>query len=487
MAKQHIYARVKKGIYTKRTGFDTAAVSFGLDEAYVKENVHRFCFYREHNFLDDENDIMPPIYFASHLKSLDSKYETLIFGKNSYVQNYRSSFISHSIIIESLEELEQAYENFDTILNFDNYLNDMDLKTLEDIDILKLNTLDLFFTRDLIFEYLGITKEIYCSILNYTILSIIKRKSLYIKLDCKRINASEMGRQLLRFIFFNVPDSLKKRLSFITYTPTLNLSNFFNIIFVDKKTPLDKLNNQYIFDFTKTNTFFNKEIYLDFAWSNIIHANKIIIKYGTHYKNIEIFLDNEQYIKLLNKSVLDDTESFKNIISKNIRDEKMLLRSKSAYFFYVILLIELYNLDKISPSLFFDLKKQIFMSKESFYKNFSLNNIFDYILNLLFNKVEQSELHEEYGKLFLIYDRYEDVYSSISNNINEMTNYKEFAIISYFYLSNLKNYFYDKKYDYLNKSLYDTIILKSNCFNEINISNNEKLDINEIKQSILKF
>lgn len=484
MAKQHIYARVSEGLYTKKVGFDTVAVSCGLDETYVKENIHRFCFYNEHNFLDDEKNIMPNIYFASHVKSIDLKYETLIFGKNSYVKENRSSFISHSIIVSSIEELKYTYDNFDNILSFDRFSEATNLKILKDIDFKTLNNLDLFFTRDLFFEYLGITKEIYCSILHYTILSIIERKSLYININCKRSYCSEISRQLLRLIFFNIPIELKKHLSFISYTSTLNLSNFFNIVFVDKNISLEQVNNGYVVDFTQNNVFLQNEIYLNFAWSNIIHSNKIILNYGIYYKNIELLINKERMIELLNKSVESDIEKFKNILCNNVKDEKMLLRSKSSYFFYVIITLELQSLGKINVDLFLYLKQYLITNKEIYFEKFSFEN--EYILNLFFRKLEKNQSFIDFGNLFLIYDCYNDIYNYISNDIKQIKTYERFVVVSYFYLTNLKKYFFDKKYNHLNNRINELIILKANSFSEIDLKNNKILNTNILKEFIAK-
>jgi len=240
MAKQHLYARTEKGYFTKRPGFDTTALTQGLTENFVVKYIHPFCFYHKHNFKDNYNDILPPVYFCSEISAQDNydKYNALIFGRNIYVHGIRNSMLSHSIIVQTEEEKNYAYKNFDSFIMFDKYIQGIsedeasnpkqiipeqinpEQINLEEINLKDVNYDNLYFTSQVLFEALQITAEQYMYLLYNTFISLQNNTTMYIKLDCNRKLCSEGARLLLRCLYVNIPEKLRNKLYYVTYTPS---------------------------------------------------------------------------------------------------------------------------------------------------------------------------------------------------------------------------------------------------------------------------
>ena len=89
MAKQHLYTRVpaKLSMFKKELSYDTFAVSKGINEAYIKENLQKLCDYRQSPNEKDYilNDSMPNIYMSYFSRKTGELIQTcIIFLPNDF-------------------------------------------------------------------------------------------------------------------------------------------------------------------------------------------------------------------------------------------------------------------------------------------------------------------------------------------------------------------------------------------------------------------
>ncbi len=463
MANQHYYTRSDKGLYSKLAGYDTIEATKDLTESYVKNNVHRFCFYEMHNFYDDEKDAMPNIYFCSKVASFKSKSKNeynIIFGKNAYVKDVRGCFYSHSIIISSTEEIKYALENYELILNY----NDFEFKPpLNEINFLSLEKENIFISRKLVFSYLGINEAAFSKLLYCCVMSFASKKIVYVKLNCKRNNCSEMARRILTYIFKALPPSIRKSLSFITYTPILKLPNYFNIVFVDKKTDLSSVSNDFVVDLTASVLFNIESDYINFYALHIMQDNVQIVEKAEVLFQDFVFNANSKsgnIMEQLNKHTAAIKLAFKRYLDLFCIKET---RSKIVATQYFTLLCFSAELISLNDNLFCDFLNIALNSLKNYRelcKKAQLS-LFEY---LLLRRFENKELYLEYGKFLFVYSDKQYFYKQAAFKIGQVENYKELLELSYFYLTGLKNFS-----EYIDLNLYiekfkAEIILKSLSF-----------------------
>lgn len=420
MAKEHVYTRTGEGFFTHCEGYDTIALSKDLTYEYVRKNIYPLCFYEKHGNLDT----MPCVYYYKYIENPEGGANGVVFGKNKYIYSSRNYIMCNSLIIYGIE-LELLNKNFENFLEFDFYSENITKPcVLEDIDI--SNYLKPYYVlkeRDFIFNLFDMNVKKYKSLLYNIIQSIEKKQTLYIKLNCERKFCNRYAKKLIKLLFINIPSSLKKQLSYITYSPFITLKIFFHIVFLDKDTDIKNL-DICSFDFCSDVDFNKDSPFLEFAWKNILLANKILLEsefYGFEYNgNLLIELD---------KSVIRILELYKSKFTK---------------------------INKFSPedyidtlNLFFDLR--VFYSKEAInwiksIKSIDINQrdlenkfvLMDMIDFLCLKK----PVNNENSFALIVYNYYNlDFNKSIDyiiKKINSLNNFEDFLILSFFYLNYMK-------------------------------------------------
>lgn len=453
MAKQHIYTRGNAGLFTHVEGYDTIAVSNGLTEDYVKHNIYPFCFYEKNNFDDEEADITPDVYYYKYIKSPEDNGTAVIFGKNSYIYSHRNYMLCNSIIVYG-NELKKLYDNFENFIEFDGYSIKPDNPCIIDDIIVEdyFKSYNVFMERDFIFRLLSINEKKFKCFLNNLFQCIERKETIYVKLGCERKFCSRYAKKLIKIIFINIPTSLKKRLSYITYSPTINIKIFFNIVFLDSKVNMKSAKDMGIcFDFSENVEFNSKSYFLDFSWKNVIFANRMFLQseaYKYEYSNNNI-------LSQLDKAVIENILTCKNkfdFINKN-----MSISVKE----YIDLL-----------NLFFDLKffykdeSKKWISKikviEKDLKFVNYKYILDNVDFLIMKKPNNNQTI--FSNIIYMYYQldFNDYVELITNKIKKLTDFEDFIIISFFYINYIDGLIKKEAIDIIN----DAINKKLNCFEE---------------------
>lgn len=302
MAKEHIYTRANEGFFTHAEGYDTVALSEGLTKEYIKKNIYPLCFYNKFN----QDDETPDIYYYKCIH--DNSNLSIIFGRNSYIQSSRNYISCSSIIISDKQEMELLYQNFEQFIEFDGYSEIPKLPAfLDEIDISKsLKNYNFLSERDLIFALFSIKENDYKCLLYNTIKAIEAKETFYIKLNCSKHLCNRYAKKLIKLLSFSLPQALKMRLSYLTYSPDACLKPFFNLVFLDNTADSNKFKKaELYFDFSNKPAF-NKDIaFLNFAFINLIHYPSFIYKsdlYSYPFKNLFVEFDNVKadFFKTLN-------------------------------------------------------------------------------------------------------------------------------------------------------------------------------------------
>lgn len=287
MIKQHYYTRGKYGIYSENPGYDTVAKSTGLSDKFIKEVLHKYCFYEiPVELLNESNyDKFPKAFTVFNIPSGE-----MIIGRTSFVprdfEGKRSTFFTHNYVIPK-EEKEEFIKNPNKIIYADGFkssYDDVATSALDDIKSIELESEEMGFSSlsDLLLK-LKIKENTFKEIVMACFISVLKNKKIYIILDVDVAMLSFYTKELLKFIYKALPYAVRRKLGFITYTKDYKSKDFIHIEFVSRsgiKSVNTEINAGFLFDFAQ-NRFLKEEIdthgheYLDFVVKNIDNEVKI--------------------------------------------------------------------------------------------------------------------------------------------------------------------------------------------------------------------
>lgn len=441
MAKEHIYTRTNEGFFTHCEGYDTIALSKGLEYEYIKKNIYPFCFYEKHGNLDT----MPYVYYYKYIESPDGGKNAVVFGRNKYIYSSRNYIMCNSLIIYN-SELELLNKNFESFLEFDCYSdNIIKPSILEDINISKyFKPYSVLKERDFIFNLFDINIKKYKNLLYNVLHTIEKKQTLYIKLNCERKFCSRYAKKLIKLLFLNIPSSLKRQLSYITYSPTIDLKVFFNIVFLDRDTNIRNLDICY-FDFCCDIEFNKDSPFLEFAWNNIVYANKFLLEselyQSQYYANFIIELD---------KSAIKILESYKTKFTKiNKFSSQQYVDSLNSFFD----LRNFYRKEAIQWI------KSISPNQNNIKNEFVLMDMIDFL-------ALKKPMDNEKSFASIIYNYYHlDFNESVNyiiEKINNLNSFEDFLIISFFYINYMDGLLNQQNLELI----IDSIKQKIFCFEE---------------------
>ncbi|MFL0252495.1 hypothetical protein ACJDT4_18955 [Clostridium neuense] len=344
MIKQHYYTREKHGLYSDNPGYDTVAKSKGLSDAFVKDVLHKYCFYEIPAELLNENDYdkYPQALTAFNIPSGD-----MVIGRTSFVpkdfEGKRSTFFTHNYVI-SKEEKEDFIKKPNKIICADGFkssFNNMNNSVLEELSNIEMENknVDFLYFKELL-KKLKINENTFKEIVMACFLSVLENRKIYIILDVDIAMLSFYAKELLKFIYEVLPYAVRRKLGFITYTKDYKSKDFIHIQFVSKsgiKTINTEINAGYLFDFVgnrflKEGLEIREHKYLDFIVKNIDNHEKInnFIKEASDFCLDSLNInDYDDFCKILLTS--EEEEAFRideegkiNLFQSITKDEKLL-------------------------------------------------------------------------------------------------------------------------------------------------------------------
>lgn len=344
MIKQHYYTREKRGVYSDNPGYDTIAKSMGLSDKFVKQLLHKYCFYEiPAELLNESNyDRFPKSHTVLNLPSGE-----MIIGRTSFVprdfEGKRSTFFTHNYVLSEEEKLD-FIENPNKIICADGFkksYNIADGTVLEDIKRIEMESSEMGFSSlDELLEELKINEDIFKEMVMACFVSVLENRRIYIILNVDISVLSFYAKELLKFIYKAIPYAVRKKLGFITYAKDCKSKDFIHIQFLSKggvKSITTEVNSGYLFDFVG-NRFLNRGIevnkheYLNCIIKNINNDEKIneIIREASNFcldsLNIE---DYDEFCKIIltseeKEAFNSDDERKMEVFSAITKNEKLL-------------------------------------------------------------------------------------------------------------------------------------------------------------------
>ena len=245
MAKQHLYTRVpaKLSMFKKELSYDTFAVSKGINEAYIKENLQKLCDYRQSPNEKDYilNDSMPNIYMSYFSRKTGELIQTCISFLPNDFTGEKHGFFAHSLVLNGEETEKIIKDPASSLITTSNFIHELDKtgvdfegeKPAVDYPAISYNIAPCKDPACLVEEYDNtMLKE-----LIYAFLGATSKGNKTINIDLGTDDLRRFSDDSVDFLnsFFSIfPFHLRSKLTYVTYTADIKKSpmTFFKVRFV---------------------------------------------------------------------------------------------------------------------------------------------------------------------------------------------------------------------------------------------------------------
>ncbi|MFO1443236.1 hypothetical protein KDN24_08410 [Bacillus sp. Bva_UNVM-123] len=256
--QQHMYTREREGVFTSSPGYDTIAVSKGLDHLFIKNIIHPLCTYYPPKELTSIGERDEGKYPKSKLITITETGE-LILGQSVYKDSdytgERETFFTHNYIVPKERVCDYLYST-EAVFGKLSFQTKYDLasgKQLEELDNLPSEKIT-FKPLNSILAEIQISPEQFQQLVFALISSLTSKKKVYVSLPGNVVNSTEMAFQLAYYLFQCVPFELRKSFGFISYSAEPQNKKNINLMFVEKGSirPNDSLiSKDFVFDFAQ--------------------------------------------------------------------------------------------------------------------------------------------------------------------------------------------------------------------------------------------
>lgn len=287
LIQQQIYTRERSGIFRATEGFDTVAVSDGLDAVFIKKQLHPFCGYDAPVELvsrgekDEAN--YPPALHLFHTEGGDTVLGRSVYQSADFT-GLRSAFLTHNYIIPAarLDEIVIRYRNYIEAAFAEKYVPEIG-RQLPELEHIPQNPryaqegLPRLMAEKLLHE-LKLDEKTFKRLLFAVMTAVGEgRKKVYVALDVPAEQISAASSALLQVLFACLPFELRRRIGFITYVKEPQSRKFIHLQFVERGSirPNDReIEKDYVFDLAtgrvpQDELDEGRQPYLDMVWKAI--------------------------------------------------------------------------------------------------------------------------------------------------------------------------------------------------------------------------
>ncbi|GGF90091.1 glycosyltransferase [Paenibacillus aceti] len=287
LIQQQIYTRERSGIFRSTEGFDTVAVSDGLDAVFIKKQLHPFCGYDAPAELvsrgEKDDASFPPALHLFHAENGDTVLGRSIHQSADFT-GLRSAFLTHNYVIPAArqDEIVTHYREYLEAAFAEMYVPEIgrQLPELEDIPQNPRYAqmgLPRLMAEKLLHE-LKLDEKTFKQLLFAVMTAVGEgRKKVYVALDVPAEQIPASASALLQVLFACLPFELRRRLGFITYAKEPKSRKFIHLQFVERGSirPNDReIEKDYVFDLSigrvpQDELDEGRQPYLDMVWRSI--------------------------------------------------------------------------------------------------------------------------------------------------------------------------------------------------------------------------
>ncbi|MGN7763113.1 GAP1-N2 domain-containing protein [Paenibacillus sp. 22594] len=281
MITQQMYTRERRGVYRATEGFDTVAKSESLDNNFVKKILHPFCLYDAPAELTARGEKNEELYPAA-LHLFHTETNDTVIGQSRYLAadftGQRSAFFAHNFVVPPIrsEEILEGYRDFLHADFAGSYAGELG-GTLPELPAVPALEQERNTNPLTILSALGITEELFKSLLQAVMVSVAGKKKIYVALDVPIVELSRRAVELTEVLFASLPYDFRRRLGVITYASEPKSRKYIHLTFVEKSSlrPGDRsVEKDFVFDLASgriMNADFgdSRQPYAELAWKTL--------------------------------------------------------------------------------------------------------------------------------------------------------------------------------------------------------------------------
>ncbi|MCM3763536.1 hypothetical protein [Neobacillus niacini] len=286
--QQQLYTRERGGIFSTSDGYDTIAISDGLDKSFVKKYLHPFCLYSAPKSLMASKQKDASLY-PEAVTLFQPETGDLVIGQAVYVPadftGERSTYFMHNYVIPASMK-EEWLKNSTNLFQITEFATSYDVelgKVIPEKDAIGHGQRDILALKDVLLGRSGISEAQFKQLLFAVLTSIAGKKKVFISLPTPLEDYSKDALQLLELIYVYLPYAHRRRLGAMTFTSEPETKNYIHVMFFEPGTLnyADRsIEKQFIFDFAAgrisgVEIEGQKHEYLDLAMEAFAHSERI--------------------------------------------------------------------------------------------------------------------------------------------------------------------------------------------------------------------
>ncbi|MCM3293498.1 glycosyltransferase [Paenibacillus sp. MER 180] len=298
--QQQMYTRERRGIFRSNEGFDTIAVSGGLDTGFIKKVLHPFCVYDAPAELAARGE-KDEARYPQALHLFHAEMGQLVLGRSIYqaadFTGLRSAFFTHNYIMPA-DQAAEAVKDYPSLLNAD-FGGSYDIEQGTELPELERIPAAAEARRPAspasLLASLGIDEKMFKKLLFAVISSVVTRRKVFVALDVAVEELSETALQLVGVLYGSLPYAYRRAFGFLTFSKEPQSRKGIHLTFVEQGSlrPNDRsIDKDYTFDLaskrvTNVDIDLGKQPYLSFAWSNLDQPGRAEAFYVFHEQMLE--------------------------------------------------------------------------------------------------------------------------------------------------------------------------------------------------------
>lgn len=288
LIQQQIYTRGRGGIFLSSDGYDTIAISEGLDKSFVKKYLHPFCIYQSPKALTARGEKDTSLY-PEAVTLFQPETGDLVIGQSVFVPvdftGQRSAYFVHNYMIPSnrkdewIKQPEKLFQINDFKTSYKLEQGDV-LPVREEVGF---DEMDILYEKDVFLAQLGISEEQFKQLLFAVMSSIAGKKKVFISLNVPLQDYSKAALKLLELLCLYFPYAHRRKLGAMTFSSNPEGKNYIHVMFYEPgtlNTADHSIEKQFIFDFANGRISGvaiagQKHEYLDFALEQFSQSKRI--------------------------------------------------------------------------------------------------------------------------------------------------------------------------------------------------------------------
>ncbi|MEK8129919.1 hypothetical protein WMW72_18615 [Paenibacillus filicis] len=241
--QQHYFTRAREGVFRANEGFDTVAVSPGLDALFIKSALHPYCYYKGPLELPENGENAGAEAYPAALAVYYADNGDLIIGQTAYVPEdftgQRSAFFTHQYVIPSTrkDEWVRHPERIFAIQDFAVSHDAAQGKELPELlEAAAIPTSDQTQSQhpDVLLSQLGITRETFEMLLMSMMASVTNRRKVYVVLGGEPDRAERDARRLMQILWSCMPYAFRRRMGVLTFSGEAEGKQHLHVTFLGK-------------------------------------------------------------------------------------------------------------------------------------------------------------------------------------------------------------------------------------------------------------